>query len=79
MKSKKNRLKKRLRDVEAQVVLEALEKFGWRLTPTMEFLGLPLSTLQSVIQRNERLKQAYKKHGHGPGRPFGSRNTPESR
>jgi hypothetical protein len=73
MHGKKNRLKKKLDGLEAKMVAEAFERNGWRLGLTAESLGMPLSTLQYIVKRNTKLEKAYKKHGHGRGRPFGKR------
>lgn len=73
MQIKKNRLKKKLDDTEAKIVSEALKRNKWRLASAARALGLPPSTLQSIIKRNAKLSQAYAKRGHGRGRPFGKR------
>lgn len=73
MDSKKNRLKKKLGNVQNKMISEALERNGWRLTLTSKFLDVPLSTLQSIIKRDTKLSRAYRKHGHGRGRPYSKR------
>ena len=75
MKSKNNRLKKKLDKLMEKTVRDALKRHKWRLTPAANHLGMPMQTLQSIIKRNPKLNAAYLKNGHGRGRPLRKHKT----